>query len=111
MAQSKLIGDLKIPVGTYPAKQNGQEVTKRRYREIGTVLEITYDSGHTSTVAKLNIEILSMELQVLLRANGLIAKGDDAILCNVYSREPKQSGAAGPGQNEPDPANEEPGPF
>lgn len=108
MAHSKMLGDVKMPIGTYEVNEGGQKRTKRRHREIGSAFEMTYDGGHTGIVVKLNIEILSIEMQALLRANGLINKGDDAILCNVYSREPRAQGAASQPEAEPEESDKVP---
>ncbi len=96
-----------MPVGTYTARENGQEKTKRRHREIGTLLEITYDGGGTAMVAKINVEALSLELQILMRANGILQNGDDAVLCNVYAPQSRQQPAAGQQQAGPPEDDEE----
>lgn len=86
-SHTEILGDIKLPIGTYTVTEQGQQKTRRRHRQIGTLMEMTYDSGNTQMVAKLNLEVFSIEIQALLRANGILAAGDDAIMCNVYSNE------------------------
>lgn len=111
---TKIRGDVKMPVGTYPSTRNGQAVTSKRHREIGVLMEMTYDSGNTQMVVKLNVEILSIEMQALLRANKILKEGDDAIMCPVYPREPRgaaNGGAAAPAAAESDNGYSPEGPF
>jgi hypothetical protein len=89
MPHTAPIGDLVIPVGLYEVKENGQAKSHKRHRNLGTVMETTFEDGGRSMFVRLNIEMLSMEMQILLRANKLIAPGDDSISCNIYRREAK----------------------
>jgi len=106
-AHSEIIGDLKIPIGTYTVNEQGQPRTKRRHRQIGTVMKLTYDGGNEQLVAKINIEVFSIEMQALLRANKILTEGDDAVLCNVYTRESRGAATsykpvAGPASDDAD---------
>lgn len=100
-----------MPVGTYTVREQGQEKTKRRHREIGTLMELIYDDGGKAMVCKLNAEVLSLQMQTLLRANGILSKGDDAILCNVYAPKADQTAPAAAGTFQSDDADADGAPF
>lgn len=89
-------GDLSLPIGLYTVQENGQPKQKRRHRQIGVLQETDWGDGRTGLSLRLNIEILTLEIQALMRANGILAAGDDSILCSVYERErkPAASGSA-----------------
>jgi len=107
---TKTLGDMKMPVGTYKTTKHGQDAISKRHREVGTVLQMTFDQGNTQLFVKLHLEILSLEMQALLRANKLIKEGDDAIMCPVYARE-RNTSAAAPAAEEPQDGHPSDGPF
>ncbi len=91
MANSSKVGDIAIIVGYY--EQGGE--TKKRHRNIGTLMRTDHAEGPRFWL-KINVEVLAPSLLALTRANGGMAKGDDAILLNVF--EPREPGAKNTGR-------------
>lgn len=104
-------GDVSLPIGIYTVQQDGQPKEKRRHRQIGVLQETDWGDGRTSFSLRMNIEIFTLEIQALMRANGILNKGDDSILCAVYERKAAAPGAAAPAAPAAEEANEDQVPF
>lgn len=111
MPHTEIVGDMSLAMGTYQARENGQDKTKRRHRNIGVLMETTFEDGSRSMSVRLNAEVLTLEIQQLLRANKLLVAGDDSVICSVYRRD-RKSKADTPAAVPPGTDQEyEPGPF
>lgn len=112
MPHTEIIGDTTLAMGTYSARENGQDKTKRRHRNVGVLMETTFEDGSRSMSVRLNAEILSLEIQQLLRANKFLLPGDDSVILSVYRRERKAK-ADTPGMTGPPGAavDDDQGPF
>lgn len=99
MSKHTPIGDISIPLGFYT--KDGEK--KRRGRNIGTLME-TRDEHGVRQWMKLNAEVLSPSVLILMSRNGYIEGGADAVILNVYPPDkPAASGSpAKPAAAEPD---------
>lgn len=95
MSKHTNLGRIAIPVGSY--EKNG--ATKKRYRNIGELMETTEDDGSRHHWLKLNLDIFHASLFAL---TGVARKkGDDTVIATVFSDDKKPGAEAAPAEPEP----------
>ncbi len=108
---TEIIGDLTIPMGKYETTERGEKKTKKRHRNIGTVLRTTWDDGGEALSVRLHAEVLSQPVLAMVTRNGLLPVGEASILCSIYSRDRKQAAPTPAAEAEAGEVPGEEGPF
>lgn len=78
------LGEIAIPVGQY--ESNGQ--TKKRFRNIGTLMETTEDDGSKRQWMRMNLDVFHASLYAL--AAPFRRKGDDSVIVTVFPPKEKK---------------------
>lgn len=89
MPKTNNLGDISLPVGEYEVQ--GSNEKKRRYRNVGSLMETVNDDGSRRRWVRLNADVLHATLFALARP--FMEKGADSVIANVFERREQGSKA------------------